>query len=206
MYRAWYNAEHTSPELLETRAFGLPELFAGDLASAAATRAAGDPVLVACAGCYPTATSLAALPAIKQGWVADAGAIVVDAISGVTEPARGPAHALLQCGREPGGYGVAHRHTPEIEQILDAKDRVVFTPHLAPLKRGQLPPLRRRLLRTLWAMTVECDEVVAAYREFCCDSPAVRVLDAGRCPRPRAWLKPAESISALRSTGVRACL
>ena len=27
VYEAWYNAEHTSPELLKTRAFGLPELF-----------------------------------------------------------------------------------------------------------------------------------------------------------------------------------
>ena len=66
--RAWCGAEHTSPQLLEARAFGLPELFADDLADAAA-HAAGDPVLVACAGCYPTATSLAALPAIKQAGV-----------------------------------------------------------------------------------------------------------------------------------------
>jgi len=65
--RAWCGAEHTS-QLLETRAFGLSELFADGLANAAA-HAAGDPVLVACAGCYPTATSLAALPAITQAGI-----------------------------------------------------------------------------------------------------------------------------------------
>ena len=36
VYEAWYNTPHTSPELLATRAFGLPELFADDLAAAAA--------------------------------------------------------------------------------------------------------------------------------------------------------------------------
>lgn len=30
-FEAWYAAEHTSPELLKTRAFGLPELFCQDL-------------------------------------------------------------------------------------------------------------------------------------------------------------------------------
>ena len=60
IYEAWYGTPHTSPELLAARAFGLPELFASDLAELAARRAAGEAVLVACAGCYPTATSLAA--------------------------------------------------------------------------------------------------------------------------------------------------
>ena len=30
VFEAWYAAEHTSPELLKTRAFGLPELFCQD--------------------------------------------------------------------------------------------------------------------------------------------------------------------------------
>lgn len=187
VYQAWYNAEHTSPELLETRAFGLPELFAGDLASAAATRAAGDPVLVACAGCYPTATSLAALPAIKQGWVADAGAIVVDAISGVTGAGKGANQRTHFCSADENleAYGVGkHRHTPEIEQILDAKDRVVFTPHLAPLKRGLLSTVTLPLAADFMGDDgLDADEVVAAYREFYKDSPMVRVLDAGQMPK-----------------------
>ena len=50
VFEAWYAAEHTSPELLKTRAFGLPELFCQDLETAASSHAAGRPVLVACAG------------------------------------------------------------------------------------------------------------------------------------------------------------
>ena len=50
-FEAWYAAEHTSPELLKTRAFGLPELFSQDLETAASDHADGKPVLVACAGC-----------------------------------------------------------------------------------------------------------------------------------------------------------
>lgn len=73
VFEAWYAAEHTSPELLKTRAFGLPELFCQDLETAAFSHAAGKPVLVACAGCYPTATSLAAAPAVRAGWMAENG-------------------------------------------------------------------------------------------------------------------------------------
>lgn len=69
VFEAWYAAEHTSPELLKTRAFGLPELFCQDLETAASDHADGKPVLVACAGCYPTATSLAAAPpCARAGW------------------------------------------------------------------------------------------------------------------------------------------
>ncbi len=60
VYEQWYNTPHTATELLARAAFGLPELFPDDLARAA--RAHGEPAFVACAGCYPTATSLAAAP------------------------------------------------------------------------------------------------------------------------------------------------
>ena len=69
VFETWYAAEHTSPELLKTRAFGLPELFCRDLETVASDHADGKPVLVACAGCYPTATSLAAAPAVRAGWL-----------------------------------------------------------------------------------------------------------------------------------------
>lgn len=187
VYQAWYNAEHTSPQLLETRAFGLPELFAEDLSRAAATHAAGDPVLVACAGCYPTATSLAALPAIKRGWIADAGAIVVDAISGVTGAGKGANQRTHYCSADENleAYGVGkHRHTPEIEQILGAPERVVFTPHLAPLKRGLLSTVTLPLAAArAEADSFDSEGAVAAYREFYRDAPLVRVLDAGQMPK-----------------------
>ena len=69
IYEKWYKVAHTSTDLLAKAAFGLPELTGDELASAAARRAAGEAVLVACAGCYPTATSLAAAPFLRAGLV-----------------------------------------------------------------------------------------------------------------------------------------
>ena len=84
VYERWYATPHTATDLLQRAAFGLPELFPDDLARAAGARAAGEGVLVACAGCYPTATSLAAAPAVRAGLVRLDGVVVVDAISGIT--------------------------------------------------------------------------------------------------------------------------
>lgn len=185
VFEAWYAAEHTSPELLKTRAFGLPELFCQDLETAASSHAAGRPVLVACAGCYPTATSLAAAPAVRAGWVAESGPVVVDAISGVTGAGKSCNARTHFCSADENleAYGVGkHRHTPEIEQILGLADRIVFTPHLAPLKRGLLStvtlPLAPQALDTL---TLE--DVVDHYKQFYAGRTFVRVLDAGQQPK-----------------------
>ena len=50
VYERWYATPHTATDLLQRAAFGLPELFPDDLARAAGARAAGEGVLVACAG------------------------------------------------------------------------------------------------------------------------------------------------------------
>ena len=185
MFEAWYAAEHTSPELLKTRAFGLPELFCRDLEIAASDYADGKSVLVACAGCYPTATSLAAAPAVRAGWVAQSGPVIVDAISGVTGAGKSCNARTHFCSADENleAYGVGkHRHTPEIEQILGLADRIVFTPHLAPLKRGLLStvtlPLAPQALDTL---TLE--DVVNHYKQFYAGRTFVRVLDAGQQPK-----------------------
>lgn len=187
VYEAWYNVEHTAPELLKTRAFGLPELFPQDLQAAAQKRAAGEAVLVACAGCYPTATSLAAKPAIDAGWLADTGAVVVDAISGVTGAGKGCNARTHYCSADENleAYGVAkHRHTPEIEQILglSGQDRLVFTPHLAPLKRGLLSTVTLPLSAEAKAK-LTAEEVQATYEKAYAESAFVQVLPAGQQPR-----------------------
>lgn len=115
VYEQWYNAKHTSPELLATRAFGLPELFAEDLARVTERHAAGEAVLVACAGCYPTATSLAAAPAVRMGLAAEQGPVVVDAISGVTGAGKSANARTHFCSADENleAYNVCrHRHTP----------------------------------------------------------------------------------------------
>lgn len=185
VYEQWYATPHTSPELLKTRAFGLPELFADDLVAAHNEYDAGHAVLLACAGCYPTATSLAAAPAVRAGWVADCGPVVVDAISGVTGAGKGCNARTHFCSAAENveAYGVGkHRHTPEIEQILNLDGRIVFTPHLAPLKRGLLSTVTLPLTADA-AENLTDEALVEHYRAFYAGRSFVRVLGVGEQPK-----------------------
>src|SRR5437868_4809303 len=65
--------------------------------------------------------------------------LIVDAASGVTGAGRAakPDNTFCAVDENFTAYGILdHRHTPEIEQNLDAQ--VLFTPHLAPMNRGIL--------------------------------------------------------------------
>ncbi len=144
VYERWYGATHTSPALLDQAVYGLCELNGPGLRDLAARVRGGKAVLVANPGCYPTATALAAMPALEAGVVVG-DLVISDAISGVSGAGRKPSAAVHFCSVDESvtAYGVAcHRHTPEMEQTLtQAAGRpisVVFTPHLAPLDRGLL--------------------------------------------------------------------
>lgn len=183
VYEHWYKVPHTQVDLLRRAAFGLPELFPGALAEAARQRQAGQGALVGCAGCYPTATSLAAAPAIRGGLVDEAAPVVVDAISGVTGAGKKATARTHFCFADENveAYGVAtHRHTPEIEQILDIPGRLVFTPHLAPLNRGLLSTVNLPLAN---GATRDVDEIIRIYRDFYQESAFVTVLDKGVMPK-----------------------
>ena len=183
VYQDWYATPHTSPELLGRTVYGLPELFRTGLAELAARCAAGEAVLVAVPGCYPTATALAAAPALAAG-LATGDLVIADAISGVSGAGRGCTARTHYCHANESveAYGVAkHRHTPEIEQTLtDVAGRemsVVFTPHLAPLTRG--------LLSTVYleaAPDATAEDVRAAYERAYADEPLVTVMPAGQMP------------------------
>ncbi len=182
-YERWYATEHTSPELLEKAAFGLPELFGSELERVAAERAAGTPALVACAGCYPTATSLAAYPAVSAGMVA--GTVIVDAISGVTGAGKKASARTHFCfaNESVEAYGVgSHRHTPEIEQILGLPGRIVFTPHLAPMNRGLLSTVYLPLAPDRVGRT-SLEELHALYAAFYKESRFAHVLPIGTMPK-----------------------
>ena len=186
VYEAWYRTPHTAPDLLARAAFGLPELARPELDRAAADHAQGTPVLVACAGCYPTATSLAAAPALRAGLVAEEGLVVVDAVSGVTGAGKKATSRTHFCFADENleAYGVAsHRHTPEIEQILGlaGAGRLVFTPHLAPLNRGLLSTVTLPLASGAPAPTAA--DVRALYADFYADAPLVSVLSEGALPK-----------------------
>ena len=181
VYEQWYNVPHTATDLLAQAAFGLPELFREDLEALRERHAAGEGVLVGCAGCYPTATSLAAAPALKAGLVGE-GIIVADAISGVTGAGKKATERTHFCNADENveAYGVAsHRHTPEIEQILGIEGRLVFTPHLAPYNRGLLSTVTMPLA----GATPTQEQIDQLYSEFYAASPFVHVLTGGVQPK-----------------------
>lgn len=184
VYEAWYKVPHTATDLLAKAAFGLPELFASDLQAAAERRAAGAAVLVGCAGCYPTATSLAAAPAVRAGLVDPQGIVVVDAVSGITGAGKKATERTHFCNANENleAYGVAtHRHTPEIEQILGIHGRLVFTPHLAPLNRGLLSTVNLPLAPD--AAVPSAGDLIELYRDFYRTAPLVTVLSENTLPK-----------------------
>lgn len=181
IYEQWYQVKHTARDLLAQAAFGLPELFRADLEALAMKRSQGQGVLVGCAGCYPTATSLAAAPAIRAGLLGQ-GPVVADAISGVSGAGKKATERTHFCFANENleAYGVAkHRHTPEIEQILGIEGRLVFTPHLAPLDRGLLSTVTIPLGDRAMAQ----DELDKLYLDFYRDAKLVTVLTGGAQPK-----------------------
>ena len=163
LYDRWYGEAHTAPELLESFAYGLPELNRDAIAKADA---------VAAAGCYPTAAALALAPLVAAGVVAPSG-IVVDAASGVSGAGRTlRASSHFGAANESySAYGLLdHRHTPEIEQAVGAGAgvdvQVLFTPHLAPMTRGILATCYARPVEAVSASTdVVLEVLTEAYRE-----------------------------------------
>lgn len=168
VYEHWYGAKHTSLDLLAQAIYGLPELARDELK-------AGTPV-VACPGCYPTASALATVPAIEAGIAADAP-ICIAALSGVSGAGRKASAKTHFCNADEsvGLYGLPHRHTPEIAQTLSrAANReveVIFTPHLVPMKRGLLSTVTLPL-----RSNIDFDAVLSAYAERYNNEPFVHFL------------------------------
>ena len=180
-YEAWYKVEHTSPELLAQATFGLPELNRQVIADAAQKHAGGEAVLVACAGCYPTATSLAAAPVIELSQ----GIVVADAISGVSGAGRSATSRthFVSANENLEAYGVtSHRHTPEIEQILNIPGRLIFTPHLAPASRGLLSTVTIQLTEAARLQETQ-ESIHRRYVSAYADSSFVSVLPLGQQPK-----------------------
>ncbi|MEW9531345.1 N-acetyl-gamma-glutamyl-phosphate reductase [Microbispora sp. NPDC049125] len=156
--------------------YGLPELPGARDALRGARR-------IAVPGCYPTAATLALLPAFAAG-LAEPDVVVV-AASGTSGAGRSPkAHLLgseVMGSVSAYGAGGVHRHTPEMEQNLSSVAgrpvRVSFTPTLAPMSRG--------ILATCTAPAAPGVTAVAlreAYETAVKDEPFLRLLPEGAWP------------------------
>ena len=177
VYEAWYKP-HTRREYIAKAVYGLPELYAADIAKAR---------LVANPGCYPTASILGLYAALKNG-IVRTDDIIIDAKSGTTGAGRKAVVSSLYCevadSFRPYNIGGRHRHTPEIEQELSVAAgesvTVSFNPHLLPISRGILATIYTKLKDSLSQADLQ-----AMYEDFWKDAPWVRVLPAGKLPETR---------------------
>jgi N-acetyl-gamma-glutamyl-phosphate reductase len=173
-YAEWYGGEHSAPELLEGAVYGLTEHYRDQIKSAR---------LVACPGCYPTAVLLALLPLVKTKLIAGED-IIIDAKSGVSGAGRSLKQNILfsEAGEGLSPYSIgSHRHVPEIEQelavVAGAPVAVNFTPHLAPMARGELCTSYVRL-----AGKTTAADLRKALTDAYAVSPFVRVVEEGVIP------------------------
>ena len=174
VYEAWYG-KHPVPERLSEAVYGLVELHRDELR---------DADLIAVPGCYPTASTLALAPLVKNGLIRTDG-IAVDAKSGASGAGRGVSSAthFPETGEGVRAYKVGvHRHAPEIEQELSrlagVPVKIAFVPHLLPMTRG--------ILATCYAQpagsSVTAAGCIEAARALYVGSPSVHVLDEGQHP------------------------
>ncbi|PNE41446.1 N-acetyl-gamma-glutamyl-phosphate reductase [Streptomyces noursei] len=174
-WEAFYGSPHAG-----TWPYGLPELPGGRAALQGSKR-------IAVPGCYPTAVSLALLPAYAAG-LAEPEAVIV-AASGTSGAGKALKPHLLGSevmgSMSPYGVGGGHRHTPEMVQNLSAAAgepvMVSFTPTLAPMPRG--------ILATCSAKArpgVDAEAVRAAYEKALAGEPFVRLLPEGQWPTTAA--------------------
>ena len=162
-YESWYG-QHGAPALFGTAVYGLPELNREAIAGAD---------LVACPGCYPTATLLALMPLAKAGLLTST---VIDAKSGVSGAGRAPNRRthFVAVAENASAYGLdGHRHEPEIAEqlaLLGGPVPVVFQPHLLPIDQGELVTCYSDLNAPR-----DGDELLMLYAEVYANEPFVEV-------------------------------
>lgn len=173
-YETWYKKSPAAQEYLDQAVYGLCEVY-------------GDRVrgvdFVSNPGCFPTATLLGLVPAVKAGLI-DPASIIVNSISGVSGAGRGLGltHHFAEINENFKAYKInKHQHIPEIEQVLTdvAGKKVVttFTTHLAPMTRG--------IMSTMYATMTgnhTNETFVSQYRNYYEGRPFVRVRQEGAWP------------------------
>ena len=132
VFQGAYGKPVPRPDLLSRAVYGLSEWH---------TEAIRKADIIANPGCYPTATLLPLLPLARAGLLK--GAVIANAISGISGAGRKEKLDLLYVERSENvnayNPGTSHRHAPEIAQEIKETDgalSLLFTPHMAPLRRG----------------------------------------------------------------------
>jgi N-acetyl-gamma-glutamyl-phosphate reductase len=163
-YLTWYGSAHAAPTLLAHAVYGLVERHRKELVGA---------TLIAVPGCYPTASILALGPFLDAQLIERRG-IIVNALSGTSGAGRAMSDRLhfSRLSGNAEAYGLlSHRHTPEIQQELDAE--LIFTPHLMATSRGMLVTAYGRVTDSSFTS----DAALALLREAYAADPFVVVTD-----------------------------
>lgn len=177
VWEHWYKEKHACPELLQTVVYGLPELNRAEIKSAN---------LIANPGCYPTAITLALLPAVKNGLI-NVKDIIADAKSGVSGGGRKAALAFQfsEVAESFKAYSVSgHRHLPEMMQTLNHIQQnnevnLTFVPHLVPMNRG--------IFATVYVKPTDHKVVMQKhYADFYAKEKFVDVMPEGSHPDTRS--------------------
>jgi N-acetyl-gamma-glutamyl-phosphate reductase len=171
-FERWYGLPTPHANWLGEAVYGLPELYAREIAG---TR------LVANPGCYATSVILALRPLAEAGWIAGGASVVCDCKSGATGAGKELRRDLQfsELDENFKAYNLfAHRHTPEITEHTGLPEsQVVFSTHLLPLARG--------ILSTIYVTSSESrtsEEVEALYRKTFAGRPMVRISKPGSLP------------------------
>jgi N-acetyl-gamma-glutamyl-phosphate reductase len=175
-YEEWYGVPHPKPQLLQTSAYGLPELNKSEIQSS---------YLVANPGCYPTAALLALAPAVKANIIHED--IIIDAKSGVSGAGRSlnlTTH-FSEVNENVSAYAVnGHRHLPEITQELrrsgnSFNPKITFLPHLIPMTRGILDSCYATLVdNVIESNDKTIDKIRDIYRDFYKNEPFVKIVES----------------------------
>ena len=171
-FSSWYKLPPPPDPFLAEAVYGLPELYAGEIAPAR---------LVANPGCYATSVILALRPLSEARWIASGQNVVCDCKSGATGAGKDPRRDLhfAEVDENFRAYNLfSHRHTPEIlEHTGLPESQVVFSTHLLPLARG--------ILSTIYVTLSEPqspEAIESLYRKFYAGRSLVRVWHAGSLP------------------------
>ncbi|KGA97381.1 N-acetyl-gamma-glutamyl-phosphate reductase [Alkalihalobacillus alcalophilus ATCC 27647 = CGMCC 1.3604] len=174
IYQSWYKRESASQSIIDQAVYGLPEWNKEAIEKAK---------VVANPGCYPTATLLGLAPLIKANLI-ELDSIIVDAKSGTSGAGRSPSAIthFSEMNENFKAYQInKHKHTPEIEQILQQWDEgvevITFQPHLVPMVRG--------IMATIYAKAkapITESDLRKLYEENYQQAPFVRVRPEGAFP------------------------
>lgn len=164
-FKTYYKTDHTQPDLLKDRVYGMVPLYRNALKNAD---------LVAVPGCYPLSVIIPLRPLLET--MNTDIPVIVDSISGIS----GAGKSLNQNFHFPEmnenvrAYELGtHQHTPEMEQELDRKVQIQFSPHVGPFTRGILSTITVRPKND-----IDIDAVYSVYN----DEPYVRVLGKDNIP------------------------